>query len=162
MSAFSDRSSGDSPIRARCNTIVPPISSGLRHQRRGSSTLAPGRSQDLLLNPTLETCHPERSVAEPKDLHLSPAPTFQPNTNYRFRVPDGETIAFEDLNLGPQSFTAGKDFGDFLIWRKDGVPSYQLACVVDDNAMRITAIQGPAFVFLDTSMKFALPVLLQK
>ena len=57
---------------------------------------------------------------------------FQPNVNYRFRVPDNETISFEDKNLGPQSFTAGKDFGDFLVWRKDGLPSYQLACVVDD------------------------------
>ena len=65
---------------------------------------------------------------------------FQPNTNYRLRVPENETIHFEDRNLGPQSFTAGQDFGDFLIWRKDGVPSYQLACVVDDSAMSITEV----------------------
>ncbi len=39
---------------------------------------------------------------------------FQPNINYRFRVPDEAVICFEDRNLGPQSFTAGKDFGDFL------------------------------------------------
>ena len=65
---------------------------------------------------------------------------FQPSTNYRFRVPDGETIGFEDRNLGPQSFTAGKDFGDFLVWRKDGLPSYQLACVVDDAATQITEV----------------------
>ena len=63
-----------------------------------------------------------------------------PNTNYRFRVPDNEAIAFTDLNAGPQSFTAGKDFGDFLIWRKDGLPSYQLACVVDDANMQITEV----------------------
>jgi glutamyl-queuosine tRNA(Asp) synthetase len=71
---------------------------------------------------------------------LQPNQPFQPNTNYRFRVPDNETITFEDRNLGPQSFTAGKDFGDFLIWRKDGIPSYQLACVVDDAAMNITEV----------------------
>jgi len=60
--------------------------------------------------------------------------------NYRFRVRDGETINFTDGNLGPQCFTAGKDFGDFLIWRKDGLPSYQLACVVDDAGTNITEV----------------------
>jgi len=65
---------------------------------------------------------------------------FQPNINYRFRVPDGETISFEDKNLGPQSFIAGKDFGDFLVWRKDGFPSYQLACVDDDADTQITEV----------------------
>ena len=67
-------------------------------------------------------------------------PSFQHGINYRFRVPDGETVGFEDKNLGPQSFTAGKDFGDFLIWRKDGLPSYQLACVVDDADTNITEV----------------------
>lgn len=65
---------------------------------------------------------------------------FQPNINYRFRVPDGAVIRFEDKNLGPQSFTADKDFGDFLIWRKDVLPSYQLACVVDDADTQITEV----------------------
>jgi glutamyl-tRNA synthetase len=36
--------------------------------------------------------------------------------------------------------TAGIDFGDFLIWRKDGFPSYELAVVADDHAMRITEV----------------------
>ncbi|MEO5935810.1 MAG: tRNA glutamyl-Q(34) synthetase GluQRS, partial [Terriglobales bacterium] len=60
--------------------------------------------------------------------------------NWRFRIPDGEAIDFEDLNLGEQRFVAGKDFGDFLIWRRDDVPSYQLACAVDDATMRITEV----------------------
>jgi glutamyl-queuosine tRNA(Asp) synthetase len=66
--------------------------------------------------------------------------SFQPNINYRFRVPEGETISFEDRNLGPQSFTSSKDFGDFLVRRKDGLPSYQLACVVDDADTNITEV----------------------
>ncbi len=60
--------------------------------------------------------------------------------NWRFRVPDGETVAFTDGKLGPQAALAGRDFGDFLVWRKDDVPSYQLACVVDDAAMGITEV----------------------
>jgi glutamyl-tRNA synthetase len=67
--------------------------------------------------------------------------------NWRFRVPDGEAIEFDDRNLGPQRFVAGVDFGDFVVWRRDGVPSYQLACVADDAAMGITeVVRGPAEV----------------
>jgi glutamyl-queuosine tRNA(Asp) synthetase len=65
---------------------------------------------------------------------------FETGINYRFRVPDGTTIHFEDKNLGPQAFKAGTDFGDFLVWRKDGSPSYQLACVVDDADTDITEV----------------------
>lgn len=62
------------------------------------------------------------------------------DTNWRFRVPDGKSIAFQDLHLGSISYEAGKDFGDFLVWRKDGFPAYELAVVVDDAAMDITEV----------------------
>jgi glutamyl/glutaminyl-tRNA synthetase len=63
--------------------------------------------------------------------------------NWRFRVPDGQAVSFVDRALGTQSFVAGKDFGDFIVWRHDNSPSYQLAVVVDDSAMRITeAVRG--------------------
>lgn len=61
-------------------------------------------------------------------------------TAWRFRVTDGEEVHFQDALLGPQTFTAGRDFGDFVIQRRDGVLSYQLACVVDDAAMQITEV----------------------
>jgi glutamyl-tRNA synthetase len=60
--------------------------------------------------------------------------------NWRLRVPDGEVITFEDGRLGPQSAVAGRDFGDFPVWRKDDCPSYQLACAVDDALMGITEV----------------------
>lgn len=62
------------------------------------------------------------------------------HASLRFRVPDDEIISFTDNNLGPQQFTAGKDFGDFIVWRRDDLPSYQLAVVVDDAAMQITEV----------------------
>jgi glutamyl/glutaminyl-tRNA synthetase len=62
------------------------------------------------------------------------------SVNWRFRVPDGERLTFDDRCLGPQSAVAGRDFGDFLVWRKDDVPSYQLACVVDDADLGITEV----------------------
>jgi glutamyl-tRNA synthetase len=60
--------------------------------------------------------------------------------NWRFRVPEGEEICFTDLHLGAQRMIAGRDFGDFIVWRRDDVPAYQLAVVVDDAAMRITEV----------------------
>jgi glutamyl/glutaminyl-tRNA synthetase len=60
--------------------------------------------------------------------------------SWRFRVPDGETISFADGRCGPQRFVAGRDFGDFVVWRHDDVPAYQLSVVVDDAAMKITEV----------------------
>jgi glutamyl-tRNA synthetase len=60
--------------------------------------------------------------------------------NWRFRVPDGEEMVFHDARMGERRAVAGRDFGDFLVWRKDNVPSYQLDAVADDIAMRVTEI----------------------
>jgi glutamyl/glutaminyl-tRNA synthetase len=71
--------------------------------------------------------------------------------SWRFRVPDGETISFVDKNFGEQKFIAGKDFGDFVVWRPDGVPAYQLACVVDDAAMQISEVVRGADLLVSTA-----------
>ncbi len=76
--------------------------------------------------------------------------------NWRFRVPDGETISFTDGALGTHTETAGRDFGDFLVWRKDGLPSYQLACVVDDVEMRITEVVRGADLLTSTCRQLLL------
>lgn len=60
--------------------------------------------------------------------------------NWRFQVPDGEELVFQDSNLGPVRKVAGKDFGDFLVWNRDDIPAYELAVVVDDIAMGITEV----------------------
>lgn len=76
--------------------------------------------------------------------------------NWRFRVPDGETISFVDGHYGPQHFIAGKDFGDFVVWRHDDLPAYQLAVVVDDAAMRITEVVRGADLLKSTARQLLL------
>jgi glutamyl/glutaminyl-tRNA synthetase len=76
--------------------------------------------------------------------------------NWRFRVPDGETISFTDGNFGEQKFIAGKDFGDFVVWRHDDVPAYQLACVADDAAMEISEVVRGADLLVSTARQILL------
>ena len=69
-----------------------------------------------------------------------PSAGFQPGLNWRFRIPSSEPLSFLDGLQGRQCATAAVDFGDFLVWRKDGVPSYQLASAVDDALMGISEV----------------------
>lgn len=76
--------------------------------------------------------------------------------SWRFRVPDGENISFIDGRMGAQEFVAGKHLGDFVIWRPDDVPAYQLACVVDDSTMRITEVVRGADLLVSTARQLLL------
>jgi glutamyl/glutaminyl-tRNA synthetase len=76
--------------------------------------------------------------------------------NWRFRVPDGEVISFSDQHLGPQHYVAGRDFADFVIWRRDDVPAYQLAVVADDHAMKITEVVRGADLLKSTARQLLL------
>jgi glutamyl-tRNA synthetase len=71
--------------------------------------------------------------------------------NWRFLVPQGETIEFVDGYFGTQKFIAGKDFGDFVVWRADNLPAYQLAVVVDDAAMEIAEVVRGADLLTSTA-----------
>jgi glutamyl-tRNA synthetase len=71
-------------------------------------------------------------------------------------VTDGEVVEFNDGSFGPQKFIAGKDFGDFVVWRHDGVPSYQLAVTVDDAAMEITEVVRGADLLMSTARQILL------
>jgi glutamyl-tRNA synthetase len=57
----------------------------------------------------------------------------------RFVVPPGRVEFFDEL-AGPCSFDVAAEVGDFLIARKGGLPAYQLAVAVDDDAQGVTEI----------------------
>ena len=90
----------------------------------------------LISKNTEEPLFPLELRAKP-ELHT---PRIDLSKNWRFKVDENALIQFEDRKQGPQVFEGQKDFGDFLVWRKEGVPSYELAVVVDDIEMNITEV----------------------
>ena len=95
------------------------------------------------------TCRPPLGAAP----HAADEPA---GLNWRFRVPDGEEVVFEDLKQGRQGFVAGRDFGDFVVWRRDDVPAYQLAVVVDDAQMRVNEVVRGADLLKSTARQMLL------
>lgn len=65
---------------------------------------------------------------------------FPGSTNWRFRTRWGDKISFFDQNKKYVEYTVGLDFSDFVVWRKEGFASYELATVVDDHKMQITEV----------------------
>ena len=61
------------------------------------------------------------------------------NYVWRFRVPDGESVIFEDLIKGIVEINVD-EFGDFVIVRSDGSPVYNFVVVIDDALMKITHV----------------------
>ena len=75
----------------------------------------------------LTTAQQEALVAEGKEPSI------------RFAVPKGKTYTFNDIVKDNVSFESD-GIGDFVIVKKDGVPTYNFAVVVDDHFMEITHV----------------------
>jgi glutamyl/glutaminyl-tRNA synthetase len=75
---------------------------------------------------------------------------------WRFRVPDGRTIEFRDALAGVVRRTAGIDFGDFVVWRRDDLAAYELAVVADDHAMEIAEVVRGADLLTSTARQILL------
>jgi glutamyl/glutaminyl-tRNA synthetase len=108
-----------------------------------SAAFAPHAADDELIYPG--TCRHNQALSGENQ-----------KVSWRFRIPDGEEISFNDGLFGPQQFVCGKDFGDFVVWRPDGVPAYQLAVVTDDSAMQITEVVRGADLLLSTARQILL------
>jgi glutamyl-tRNA synthetase len=127
-----------------------------------NATTAPHQAEDEIIYP--QTCRPElkQPVAVENwqqfcELNLErdgrrPA--------WRFRT-NPQSVEFDDGFHGSTNYLAGKDFGDFVVWRQDDVPSYQLACSVDDLAMNITEVVRGADLMISTARQILLIQALQ-
>jgi len=130
--------------KLRAGNFIYPCTCSRKDIR--SATRAPHAEDDEVIYPG--TCRDKKLST----LNSQPPTPFA----WRFRVPDGETVSFVDGNCGEQRFVAGKDFGDFVVWRGDGVPAYQLACVADDAAMEITEVVRGADLLVSTARQILL------
>jgi glutamyl-tRNA synthetase len=89
----------------------------------------------------------------PTSRHRASAPGGVP---WRFRVPDGRAITFADALQGSVTRTAGVDFGDFIVWRRDDLAAYELAVVADDHAMGIAEVVRGADLLSSTARQILL------
>ncbi|NUO16388.1 MAG: tRNA glutamyl-Q(34) synthetase GluQRS [Planctomycetaceae bacterium] len=73
---------------------------------------------------------------------------------WRFAFGD-KPISFHDGLQGPV-LAHPRDLGDFVLWRKDGLPSYQIAVTVDDAAMGVSQVLRGRDLLLSTVRQLAL------
>ncbi|GAE93781.1 glutamyl-tRNA synthetase [Gracilibacillus boraciitolerans JCM 21714] len=57
----------------------------------------------------------------------------------RFRVPENKTYTFQDIVRNNITFESG-DFGDWVMVKKNGIPTYNFAVAIDDHHMKISHV----------------------
>ncbi|MBO9131070.1 glutamate--tRNA ligase [Bacillus sp. 165] len=57
----------------------------------------------------------------------------------RFRVPENQDYTFHDMVRGEITFNTN-EMGDFVIIKRDGIPTYNFAVAIDDHLMEITHV----------------------
>lgn len=91
----------------------------------------------------------------PGSLRNPVSANFNPRLNWRFVVPK-ERVSFLDEICGKTEREGQVDFGDFLVWRKDGIPSYEFAVVVDDALMKVSEVVRGADLLTSTARQLLL------
>jgi len=100
------------------------------------------------------TCRPAalNTYGNPDDLGADVA--------WRLALPPNCSIDFEDLILGRQHQDLNREVGDFVLHRRDGLFTYQLAVVVDDAEQGITHVVRGADLLSNTARQIHLQKIL--
>jgi glutamyl/glutaminyl-tRNA synthetase len=83
-------------------------------------------------------------------------PLDTPNAAWRVCIPDGTVVTFEDQLLGTCTVALALEMPDFVVRRKDGIPAYQIASIVDDLAMGVNLIVRGEDLMLSTAAQLFL------
>lgn len=85
-----------------------------------------------------QTCFNKTDNSNARENHGSAIPLD--TSSWRINVDNAGLITFNDATQGSVSQQLAHDVGDFILKRKDGLFSYQLAVVVDDALQGVTHI----------------------
>ncbi|MFM8891175.1 MAG: glutamate--tRNA ligase family protein [Planctomycetia bacterium] len=123
------------------------------HSRRDvdEAASAPHEPSADTVTATTESVFP--TSLRPRRWERAAAPGAVP---WRFCVPDGRVVEFDDALAGRVRRTAGVDFGDFVVWRRDDLPAYELAVVADDHAMEVAEVVRGADLLTSTARQLLL------
>ena len=119
--------------------------------------------QNLVEDKFAFSCCCTRADLAPDGLHHGACRRDAGARSWRLRVPD-VYWSFVDLHQG-RFDQAAKTIGDFVIWRADDLPAYQMAVVVDDDDQGITEVvrgsdlldSTPRQIFLQQCLRIRKP-----
>lgn len=67
-------------------------------------------------------------------------PLYEPEIQWRLKTPPGEPITINRLGAGPLLWKLPADMLNFVVRRKNGLPAYQLASLVDDQHFHVDLV----------------------
>lgn len=110
-------------------------------------------------------CQCSRRMLNPKEPYpgtchhrvVAPVPASNTDLGYALRIhTNSAAVSFQDQIAGPQQHSMASLGGDFVIWRRDNQPSYQLATALDDSSTGITHIVRGNDLLADTARQLFL------
>ncbi len=101
-------------------------------------------------------------TCRPQEIHpYENENTLLAEVAWRLALPVDITIHFEDVVLGKQSQNLNREAGDFVLRRRDGIFTYQLAVVVDDAEQGINSVVRGADLLNNTARQIHLQKILE-